>query len=321
MANKKVYYFGIDLFQRRTGKKEKYTKFPDIIKDIVDNHSIVSGKINVLDVTMRGETLHSTVDIFRYKYDHMFMRTSRQKQSGSLIEREYKTHNPEPVLPGIDEEIKGIEIYTYIYIDYKKCILSIISNQGAPNQNVLIDIFALYSKDYDIQLVSVPNPDGIENIYGKEGTQINQLELCMTTPDPVILENIIGIDGNKLLEEATDEPVKITVQISSSVDRGRITKNSSDSDKLIEYIRNELKKFKKASVSGKCIGVKADKFNFYEENFHFPVDIINYKMESGKRIYLNLDEMANLYQDKLIGAYCNSKDFISIATQRKDSNE
>ena len=54
-------------------------------------------------------------------------------------------------------------------------MLQIISAQGAPNENIVVDLFKMYSDEYNIKLIAIPNANGVQKFYGKEGASISSI--------------------------------------------------------------------------------------------------------------------------------------------------
>lgn len=318
MAQKKVYFFKIKLYDREMNKELDYKLLANIAKDIIDSNSSVDGNTRIINLTFAGDLLHTTADVFRYRNDHIFMRTSRQKPTNSMIMREYSTQVAEGLLPGISEDVRGIEKYTFIYVNYEKGILAIIGAQGAPNQKIFSDIFDLYGGKYKVELLPIPNPDGIERIYGKTGTVINSVDLTVPVPDPVILETVLGVEGKKLLDEVAVGDIEVRMQITPTISRGKIVSGGEEADKLINCIKDKIELFKKASLRGKYDGVNTKSYNFYEEDFYFPVDIKEFVFAQGEKVFLPVDEFTTLNQEKLIGAYNSNKDYVIAAANRRE---
>ena len=318
MAKKKVYFFKIELYDRATGRELDYKLIPDIVKDIVDNKSIVDGNTRIINLTMAGDDLHTSLDIYRYKNDYMFVRSSKQKPTNSMITREYSTFTAERLLSGKSEDVQGIEAYTYMYIDYNRGILALSQSQGAPSEKAFSTFFELYNAKYEVNLIAIPNPNGVEKIYGKAGAEISTVDLCIPVPDPIILESLLGVKGSKLLHETTANNIVVNVQFSSKIKKGKLTSNVEESNKLIDCIREKSSLYKEASVHGKYEGTNMEDYFFYGENFYFLVDINISRMEQGKKRFLSPDEITSLYKQKIAGLYNQYRDYISSSTNRKE---
>lgn len=321
MADKKVYFFKVRLFDK-SGKKEcSYKLLPDALKVIIDDSSITktAGTVKVLDITDSGEKLHTTLDIYRYQHDHLFLRAAKQKPNYSTIIREYNTGQASPILPGVKEDEKGIENYTYVHIDYTYGILSVVRANGAPDEGAIATIFEKYSKDYSIHLESIPNPNGIDRIYNKKNTQISNVNISIPIADPVILEQILGKKGRKLFEETSNDNLQISIRISSKIKRGKVTKNSDDSERLLDCMKDKIDDFSSATVTAKYDGEKSRGYNFQDELFYFPVSVSTTHTVEGKTEYFTSDELVQIYHEELKKAFNNSRDYIiQIANRSKE---
>ena len=218
-------------------------------------------------------------------------------------------------MPVYSEDEKGIELYTYIYVNYEACVLQIISAQGAPNENIVVDLFKMYSDEYNIKLIAIPNANGVQKFYGKEGASISSITLELPNPDPAILENVLGENGNNILRSATNDHISVSLDIKSSISRHLLTTDTEESNGIIDAIQDIVARFgttrfKKASIKGKAQNIKAREYNFYEENYFYPVDIPAYRMEDKKRVYYNQAELAQINYENMVFSYNESRDFI-----------
>lgn len=320
MADKKIFFFKVKLLTKDENNEIDYTILPNAINNILDNHQKAKtvGNVKVLDITSKTDELHTTLDVYRYQQDHLFLRAARQKPNFSTIIREYQTGIFSPVLPGIKETEKGIENYTYIYIDYTYGILSVVKALGAPDENAIVTAFAKYSDEYTILLEPIPNPEGIKRIYNKNNTCINKINVCIPRADPVILENVLGVKGKHLLEEVSKDTINISINISSNTKKGKITNNSEDSESLVDCLLDNLSHFSLASVNAKYDGEKSKTYNLYDELFYFPFTIKTTHKIDGQNVYYTTDEMATLFHEGLKIAFNQSRDFIiQIANRSK----
>lgn len=312
---KKAFFFSIELYASETGAKCNFNNIPELLIDIIGNNGNINRNLRTLDLTPDNEDLHTMLDVYHYRTGYLFARVSKQRPTGSVIGRDYSTKATEGLLDGCSEDIKGIEMYTYLYINYESSILQIISALGAPNENIIKQLVGKYSRDYEIELYPIPNIDGISKIYGKRNSSINSIDLELINPDPVILENILGQNVNAIIEGAISEHLRVSVGIQSVVARHSITDDTESSDKVIDLIRDRIsnlgrERIRKASVRGKAESTKTRDYNFYEENFYFPVDIPIYRMENGKRIYYSEADLAQINLENMVYSYHESRDYI-----------
>lgn len=313
--NKKAFFFSVELYLKNSNVMCDYHNIPQLLKNIIDNHATVNGTLRTLDMTNESDALHTMLDIYRYDTNYLFARASKQRPTGTVISRDYNTKAVQALLPGISEEEKGIELYTYIYINYESCVLQIISAQGAPNENIIVEMINKYSDDYIIKLIAVPNFDGVRKLYGKEKASISSIELELPNPDPAILEYVLGENGKNIIKNSSDDHISMVVDIKSSISRSSLTFDTESSNKVIEAIQELISnfgtdKYKKARIRGKAKEISARDFNFYKENFYFPVDIPAYRMEGERRMYYEETELAQINKENMQFAYRESKDYI-----------
>jgi len=321
MAEKKIYFFRMDLLERSSDSLLDYKKIREIIVEIVNKETVKTTDIDgnqvyPLAITRVGEPLHSTIDFIRYKGDNVFLRTSRQKPKGAFVTREYATNRTEKILIGIDESLSGIETYTYIFIDYKSGILSVVAAQSAPDQRSIVDMFDLYSTEYRIELIPIPNKDGVEKIFGKENVKISSIDVTIPVPDAVILEQIFGINAAELLEIKTRDKYKVTMQVTSNIKRGKMTTNTEESESLINGIKSNLPKFSSAKVTAKYEGTSAKTYNFNDENFYFKTTISIASFVDGHLKYFDSDVLLSKYNDALKTAFLTSKGYLATVIDR-----
>lgn len=320
MADKKIFFFKVKLITKDKSNEIDYTILPNTINNILDDQQKTKtvGNVKVLDITSKTDELHTTLDIYRYQYDHLFLRAARQKPNFSTIIREYQTGIFSPVLPGVNETEKGIENYTYIYIDYTYGILSVVKALGAPDENAIVTAFEKYSNDYILSLEPIPNPEGIKRIYNKKNTCINNINVCIPRADPVILENVLGIKGRHLLEEVSKENINISINISSNTKKRKITNNSEDSEALVNCILDNLSHFTRASINAKYDGEKSKTYNLYDDLFYFPFSIKTTHKVDGQNVYYTTEEMVTIFHEGLKIAFNQSREYIiQIANRRK----
>ena len=315
--NKKAFFYSIDLYPKVGDTVLDYKEIPELLNNIIEERGEVNGTVKTLDLTPVGEYLHTMLDVFHYGTGYMFARASKQRPTGSIIERDYSTKKAERLLPGISEDRKGLELSTYIYIDYHSCILEVISSVGAPDESIVADIFKYYSLEYRIKLTAVPNANGVEKIYGRDNLSISSMSVEIPYPDPAILEMAIGQNGNRILREATNGNIKVTMNISSSFERTRLTNDTERSNAFIDAVSLIKDNFKSAKIRAKAHNVKARDYNFFEESFYYPVDIPSYKTERGNRIYFNAEELVDINLQNMIYSFNTSRELLLPLVNRR----
>lgn len=308
--NKKAFFFSVDLYPKVGDTVLDYKNIPALIKDIIDENAEMNGNVRTLEVTPIGEYLHTMLDVYHFETGYLFARATKQRPTGSVIGRDYGTKKAENLLSGVTEDKKGIELCTYIFIDYQSCIAQVISAIGAPDESVISEIFKKYSEDYRIKLSPIPNINGVQKIYGKDNLSISSISVEIPHPDPAILEHAIGQDGNRILRETTAGNIKVTMNISSSFERTRLIGDTEHSNALIDSINQIKDNLKKAKIHAKAQNIKARDYNFFDENFYYPVDIPIYKMEGGNRKYFTADQLVEINLQNMIYCFNDSREML-----------
>lgn len=299
---KKVNFFTVDLYGD-SGRID-YKKIKDLLVEIIDEKAVKINNFWVLDLTGDNE-LHYVADIFKYKNTCLFMRVSNQKPAGGYLRRDYTTNVPKSVLEGIGEDKEGIEVYTYVLLDYETGILSIVNQQSAPSYKTINYFFTKYNANYYMEFKPIPNPDGISRIYKAEEPRISQIEIEVPVPKAEVLKTMFGWSDQEVLD-VQDKELKATMTL-SGIKRKSITETDEETKGLIDCIKSKVSTYNKAIVRAKATGIKTRDYSFFDENFNYPIDIPSYTMISDKKYYYSADELIMIYQDKLQKAYHDNK--------------
>lgn len=315
MASKKVYFYKAVLTDL-DGKEVPINKYREIFTDIIDRKSVNNGTYKSLDLTWDDDEMHIIWDIFDYNNSRLFGRLSKQKPSSSVIQRDYHTYEKKDILPVGDQQNRGIEQYTFGSLDYQTGIFSIISAKGAPSEKVICNIFLLYNLNYMMQLLPIPNVKGIETIYLGKDAEITRLEVEVPLPDAGVLANLFGWDMDEVVEAIVNRHLTAGVVL-KPLSRQSITADTEESKRIIDKIKGRLNLYQKAKMKAKTKDVKLRDYNFYEENFSYPVDIQVYHIENYKRIYYTVDELVGIYRQHIVQAFQENKDVLVEIANRK----
>lgn len=317
MANKKVYFFRVTITDLK-GNNISVDKYKELFEEIIDNHSVNNTTYKSLDLSFENDPMHTVWDIFNYKNDCLFGRLSRQRPSSSVIQRDYQTFQKSDVLPVGDQQNKGIEQYTFGSLDYDTGIFSIVSSKGSPNEKVLRNTFVKYNRNFILDLIPIPNPHGIENIYLGEGAEITRLEVEVPLPSAAVLSNLFEWDADEVVDAMTNRNLTAEVVL-KPLRRHSITVDSDETKNLIDKIKNKLDFYKKAKMKAKTKKLKLRDYNFYDENFSYPIDVPLYYMQNYERIYYSVDEMVEIYKQNIVSAFrINKTILIEIVNSESD---
>lgn len=314
MAVKKVYFFKITL-RDKDGNDIDYKSLKDILVDVVDSNGINQVNFKSLDLTVDDEYTHIIWDVFEYRNSRLFGRFSKQRPSNSMIKRDYVTMVKEDIGSG-DERFGGIEQYTYGNLDYDTGIFSIVGALGAPNEKALANALWKYNRNYQIELVSIPNAQAIKNVYEGENSEVTRVEIEVPLPGAGVLQHLFKWDDHELMDAIEDRNLYTSIILKPLGKRGKITRDSEETKVLLDCITKHKKGYNKAKVKAKTRTVKLREYDLFEENFSYPIDISVYHMQGNKRIYYTVDELMDIFKQNLIYSFERNRTLLKIITGR-----
>lgn len=320
MAQRKNYFYKATLISVNNGEEVKDTKqfFSRLIERYgdkqVEEYIDIDGKMQTisyfpLEVSQDNE-MHVIVDIFNFDDGYLFFRACKQKPSNSFNKRNYGTYKSEDFK--IDNENKGIEQYTFGYYVYFSKILSIIKSTGTPDQKILNKLVNKYSIGYNVDIIDIPNKNGVQVLYNAKESQLSEIELEIPFIDPEILQNTFGWQGNELIEIGQNKNFKVKCILRSNAKGEMLSIDEGLIKKVINAINDTKTKYTKAKVKGKVGNEKMKKYNFFEENFSNEVNISISKKVDGCEKFYPVNQMVEIYKNCLITSYTENEEFLSI---------
>ena len=313
---KKVNFFTVELREIMSSTEHNHNRIKELLSEIIrDNGEIIENSFVAVDLTLpQAQGLHYVADIFSYESNCLFMRLSGQKPSGGFLHRNYDTNIPAALLDGSSEDIEGIEVYTYVFLDYETGIVAIVNQQSAPNHRIINNFFTKYNNIFYLDFKPIPNANGIDRIYNAENTKITQIEVEVPVPDAAILERIFGWSARDILD-LQGNSLKATVKLSSV--EGRIITDTGEKSKgLIDCMKNGISGYRKAKIRAKADDIKTQDYSFFDENFTYPVEIPTYCIEGGHSRYYTANELVPIYREHLIAAFNNNKEILKAISNR-----
>lgn len=314
MASKKAYFFKVKLYSMNDDEQE-YNLLPEMIISAVNANSVEQDDFRTLDITLEGDSLHTMMDVFSYDTTGLFCRLSRQRSKNNFISREYETLRQDEIFPGTEEDDLGIELYTYGYLNYQTCIFTIVTSLGAPSERAFSDFIIRYCNGYYVKLVDIPNCNAIETIYLGEDPEVSRIMIEVPTPPAEVLQQLFGWDDEQVLDVVTQRATSVAIEIKAP-ERQKITNNSEDSRSLIDSIREQIQRYRKARIKAKTRDVKTQEYNFFEEYFSYPIDITYYRIENYNKIYYSVRELVEIYRQNIITAYRENENILRTVTGR-----
>lgn len=315
MANKKVYFYQVDLYETNGDNKVDNTKLKEILIEIISNKAVDNDDYLTLDLTIGNDNMHYMMDVFNFRNDTLFCRLSKQRPNNSMLQRNYQTFQQGAVFDNDEALNNGIELYTYCSLDYQTGIFSIVKALGAPVGNILCSIFTKYNFDYYIKLIEIPNADGINRLYLGEESSITKLEFEIPIPPAEVMESVLGWNEDEITNSVLENAATAEIVIKPEY-RKKLTGETEDTQKVIDYIKEKLSRYSKAKVTGKAVQVKTQEYDLFAKYFSFPVDIPTYHILEGERVDYTLEELVNIYKQHINYAFLHNKPLLKTITGR-----
>lgn len=194
-------------------------------------------------------------------------------------------------------------------MEYSTGIFSIASVQGAPGIKAVEGLFEIYNPQYKLELISIPNEKAIETFYMGEEPQVSQIQIEVPLPNPETLEHLFGWKEDEYLRVMSDRNLQLNVTLKGEP-RTSILSGKSESQNIVRVISSNISKYRKAKIRGKIENKKTQDYNFFEENFSYPIDIADHHVQGYERIYYTADELVELYKQNLVMAYRENENIL-----------
>lgn len=305
MAEKKVYFFEINMKSTKNDDICTNEKFKEEFNSILDNHTIEKNDIKIIDITAESDILHTTADHISATDSSIFMRLSKQKIRAGFTARDYMNHTESDILPGNNESENGIEICTYAYISFELGILELIGTKTAPNERFLNKFFTKYKNDYYVELLPIPNPHSLDVLYNCKNPQIKTLDMEVPIPNIRILSESLGWSDNEIESLVLNNNLKVSICL-QPVDnnRGSFICDTEDSRKLIDIIKSKGRKiYNKAKLSAKENNDNLRTYDFFEDNFGFKINVNDHHTENGNIISHSSSQLMRAYTSEMTKIY------------------
>lgn len=310
MAQKKIYFFETVLYDEY-GMKISQKLIKEIIVEILEKHGKKQEDYISIDITPYEESMHLIFDAYDYDDGRLFGRFSKQLPKNTLVHHEYTTYKASEVLPGADEKERGIEKYTYGMLNYNSGILAFVSSQGAASEKALKMLIEKYNPGYTLDITSIPNEKGIENIYMGKDPEIAKVEIEVPLPSAEVLEKLFGWKDNDLLKSLDENKLKIAAVLKSEP-RHNIADETNIVQKIINAVKEGKKGYNKAKMVARAKTVKSREYNFFDDNFMYPIDVASYYMQNNERVYYTANELVDIYRQNIVLSFNDSKGILGL---------
>lgn len=293
---KSAYFYALDIIEKGTDILQPITSFKNIIQKIIEPIKEENNYYSI-DISSPDDSMKTFVDIFDYKGDYFFARLSKQRPTNSVVGRNYETLKPEPVMGNYPDNIKGIENYSFAYINYETLIAEIATSQYSPNETTL-ENFIKKNSNYYLKSKAIPNRLGIDYIFQHRKPVISSFTVDIPTPDPALLESF-GLNDDEITNLiGNDIRAKITV---SPLHGTTLTSNDAV-PALVQRIR-QAASVTDAIFRARSESVKTREYNLYDESFKYDISIPTSHTVNGKVIFYSHDALVEIAKKELIANY------------------
>lgn len=322
MSKKKVYFYQIKLKRKENDTYCSNVTFKERFEEILLNRSVTKDNIMYLDVTEHGDEYHSYIELIKREDNIAFMRFAKQRSRNGIQGRNYKDGIPNTLLKGNDESVNGIESVIYAYINYETQIIEIAAAKRGFNENILKKAFLKYDNIYFLEILSIPNQDTVESLYDANHSKVRKLELQMVRPNNDFLANVLHWNSDIISEIIQDDSVKISLVVSPSERGSYISTNQDGTRTIIDTIRSLGSDiYNRVFLYGKNEDETTDlrKYNFYEDNFGYNINVDETYIEGGTRHSYSKAEIIKSYFKEMEKRYNdNSRYFYSYLCAQED---
>ncbi|WXR61195.1 hypothetical protein WG909_12970 [Peptostreptococcaceae bacterium AGR-M142] len=303
MVTKKVYFYKVSMYKEGEIQKKDYYK--NLKKEY---NSVFKKRLqgNSLDLN-NGEKV-ITMDIINEGDNFIFGTIGHVKDSNGIHFRDYKSLQSSEILSKEDFENKGIEIFTYFFLDYDCGILSIISGQSTPKAEILNNILSKYTdRTLVTEITPIMNPKSAEELL-KPNSELCKFSYKMAVPSPDVLGCIPGLNEDEnFLGTLIDSDIYEFEILLKSAPRSCISSDENCIKRFIDFFSNNSTNKRKVKFEGKSRGEKQQTYYLNEYPFTSYADINYYKKEGGHKEYFSFKELNQFVENSLYLAYKNKR--------------
>lgn len=313
MSLKNVYFFKTTIMDTQTRQEVDINQLKPLLDQILDqnmqNNAILLSRNDVEPVV---------IDILERNDDFLFARLGKKRLSNSVQRRNYNTLMPSPVLSPREIDDNGIELFTYCILGYRHGILSIAHSKGAPNENAFNRLFGYYMNQYQLDIESVPNSDLINEIYNGNSPEINRIAISIPVPDARLLGQVFNMQDQGILHAIQANTNTVVFEVKPEL-RGSLSGDRNIIRRIIDELRNSRQRFSKVIIDAKSeTNQRRTSYDLYEEYFKYPIDVLEYHTENGRKIEYPKEDVQADYKLKIARLYNEYKPLILAVCDRDD---
>lgn len=314
MAKTKVYFYSVDLC--RTSNEQELDYDGDLLRNTINTLIAQRGReqdgYTSIDISPLRETTNSypkeTLDFFQDDA-YFFGRLCRKKPNNMIIKRNYDTLSADSVFEPQEEELLGIEEYSFFILDTTAGILLMASRQGAPSQRALIALSRTFNLDIMMKFKEIPNGDGVRLFYESSSPEINRITVELPSPDAEFLQDVLKLPEGEIMEMLKAGIAHVDLVLKPEP-RNAMLSGTQAVREIITHLQRHLPGFEKAVVRGKSNSFKLSDFDLKEQFFSYSIDVAKTHIVDGQTVSYRLDEIVDQYRTALHNAYDTNRDYI-----------
>lgn len=308
---KSAYFYALEIKEKGNDTLQPLSLFKTIVESIVRCRNMQNGYYTI-DISSPDDNMKTVIDIFDYKDEYLFCRLSKQRPTNTVVGRNYNTLKTEPVMGNFPDNIKGIENYSFAYINYETLIAEVVTSQYSPSETA-IENFIKKNSNYYVESKAIPNRVGIDCIFQHRNPTISSFTVDIPTPDPALLESFGFSDTDIINLLNGDIRAKITI--------APLHGTTLSSDDAVPALVGKVRQFTSvanAIFKARSESTKTREYNLYDETFKYDINIPTSHTTNGHVISYSEADLIKIARNKLIENYIDKYDIIVPLANRSD---
>jgi hypothetical protein len=320
MPSKTVEFWSYKLIDKKRSIELNSMELQNIFDTIFNKNCVKTADCMTLDLTPSITPDNYEPKVLLDKYitsnpNFLFARICKKKEHNAMQRRDYLTYLANDVFTNAEMRKLGIEVFTYLLLDYKKGVVSIVNAQGAPGARILNRIFDEYNNDYEIEFRNIPNKDGIEALYKSNAPIITGYEFDIPTPNAEYLQDILHLN-EKEIEAIVNNKVHSATLILRPEPYKDLESNPNKVREIIDIVKSKKSNFEHSIIKAKTDEFNTRNYDLHSKYFTYPIKIKSYRIISGKKTALSNKQMKEQFEEGLINAYNKNYELILAITNR-----
>lgn len=318
MAVKTVEFVKVKVFDLETAREVEYLELKSLLIDIIDKYATGGKQCKSLDLSPEiqpGDIEPKQVlDIFEVE-QHLFCRACRKKPNNAILKRNYETMEPEEVFNSAESLKQGIEVFTFLYLDYQTGVIAIANAKDAPGVSILNKVFSNYRPERGLQFSNIPNEEGINALYGANNPQISKIEFEIPSPNAEFLQRVLGLPEEDIAEMLREDITRAAIVIQADPYQ-KIEKDPTKVQRIIDILKERKGQFTHTVVRGCSEEFNTQNFDLQAKYFTYPIEVRHFRWVRGEKKEFSLEEITEQFRKGLKDAYDRNYDMVTAIANR-----